>query len=72
MRRSVFALIALTMPLLSACHDQPPANYSSADANEDAALNALQDETNEATGAGLAGAGLIPDEHGRLPMANVQ
>ena len=72
MRRSVFALIAVTMSLLSACHDAPPANYSSADANEDAALNALQDEANQATGAGLAGAGLIPDEHGQLPMANVQ
>ncbi|MDH7638604.1 hypothetical protein [Sphingomonas oryzagri] len=72
MRRSVFALLALTMPLLSACQSPPSTNYTSADANEDAALNAIRDEDNEAAGEGVAVSGLIPDENGQLPMANVQ
>ena len=72
MRRALFALIAVMMPMLSGCDNPPPGNYSSEDANEDAALNTLREENNEALGAGDAPAGLIPDEHGRLPMANVQ
>jgi hypothetical protein len=70
-------MIALAMfvalsPLLSACQSQPDVNASSEEANEDAALNLLKAENNEAEGAGLAGAGLIPDQNGQLPMANVQ
>jgi hypothetical protein len=64
-------MILLAAPLLSGCHQQT-FNYTSADANEDAALNALQKENNDAQGAGLAGAGMIPDENGHVPEANVQ
>jgi len=72
MRKIALAMFIVTLPMLSACHNQPNFNSTSEDANEDAALNALEAENNDAQGAGYAGAGLIPDENGQLPMANVQ
>jgi hypothetical protein len=72
MRKIALAVFVALSPLLSACHSEPAFNAASADANEDAALNALQAENNEAEGAGYAGVGLIPSENGQLPMANVQ
>lgn len=72
MRRALFVLLAVTTPMLSGCQRPPTANYTSEDANEDAALNAIRDEDNETEGAGTAVSGLIPDQHGQLPMANVQ
>jgi hypothetical protein len=71
MRKIVLAMF-VAAPLLTACQSQPAFNSSSADANEDAALNALQADNNEAEGAGYAVSGMIPDEKGQLPAANVQ
>ncbi len=72
MRRALFVLLAMTTPMLSGCQSPPAENYASDDANEDAALNTIREQDNEAQGAGAAVSGMIPDEHGQLPMANVQ
>ena len=72
MRKLAFALLVVTTGLLTACHRQQTFNYTSEDANEDAALNNIESENEDAKGAGLAVQGLIPDSHGNLPQANVQ
>jgi len=73
MRKIALATFIVISPVLAGCHDrQPDINTTSADANEDAALNALEAENNDAKGAGYAVSGLIPDQNGQLPMANVQ
>ncbi|PXA82928.1 hypothetical protein DMC47_44550 [Nostoc sp. 3335mG] len=72
MRKVAFAVLVATTGLLAACHQQPSFNYTSEDANEDAALNNIESEEQDAKGAGLAVSGLIPDANGTLPEANVQ
>ena len=73
MRKIALATFVLLLsPLLTACQSEPAFNSASADANEDAALNTLESENNQAQGAGYAVSGLIPNENGQLPMANVQ
>jgi hypothetical protein len=72
MRKIAFAMFVALSGLLAACHQQPDFNYSASDANEDAALNTLQSENNDVQGAGYAVSGLIPNDNGQLPMANVQ
>jgi hypothetical protein len=72
MRTIALAMFVVIAPALAACHQQQTFGYSSADANEDAALNTLQSENNEAEGAGYAVSGMIPAANGQRPMANVQ
>lgn len=72
MRKLAFTLLVATTSLLAACHQQQTFNYTSEDANEDAALNNLEAEEDDAKGAGLAVQGLIPAANGSLPEANVQ
>lgn len=72
MRKLAFALLVATAGLLTACRQQQTFNYTSEDANEDAALNNIEAENDEAKGAGLAVQGMIPDSNGSLPQANVR
>lgn len=72
MRKIALAMFIALSPMLSACDRQTDVNYSADDANEDAALNTLEAENNEVKGAGIAVSGMIPDEKGKAPMANVQ
>jgi hypothetical protein len=77
MRRILLALpLLIAMPLLPACRQAPTPDeqnaYDADAANEDAALQNIRDQDNEIEGVGAAVSGMIPDEHGRLPMANVQ
>jgi hypothetical protein len=77
MRPALFALsLLIAFPLLSSCHHAPTPDeqnaYAADAANEDAALQNIRDQDNEIEGAGAAVSGMIPDEHGNLPAANVQ
>ncbi|MBA2935780.1 hypothetical protein HZF05_17005 [Sphingomonas sp. CGMCC 1.13654] len=72
MRKIAFAVAVTALAFLTACERQQTFNYTAEDANEDAALNTLQAENNDAQGASDAVLGMIPDENGTMRMANVQ
>ncbi len=77
MRRCI-GLISLCMMMttLQACHSETTPEENSAyvadQANEDDALNEIRENAAEAVGASEAVEGLIPDQNGHVPMANVQ
>jgi hypothetical protein len=69
----MIVVLLVGAPMLQACQPQAKSEaYTSEDANEDAALNAIREQDNEVEGAGLAVSGMIPDDKGHLPTANVQ
>jgi hypothetical protein len=69
----MIVVLLVGAPMLQACQPQAKSEaYTSEDANEDAALNAIREQDNEVEGAGLAVSGMIPDNDGHVPMANVQ
>lgn len=77
MRTALLALpLLIAIPSLASCHHAPTPDeqnaYAADAANEDAALQNIRDQDNEVEGAGAAVSGMIPDENGHLPMANVQ
>lgn len=73
MRIGMIVVLLVGAPMLQACQPQAKSEaYTSEDANEDAALNAIREQDNEVEGAGLAVSGMIPDNDGHVPMANVQ
>jgi hypothetical protein len=69
----MIVVLLVGAPMLQACQPQAKSEaYTSEDANEDAALNAIREQDNEVEGAGMAVSGMIPDDKGHVPMANVQ
>lgn len=73
MRIGMIVVLLIGAPMLQACQPQAKSEaYTSEDANEDAALNAIREQDNEVQGAGIAVSGMLPDSKGNRPMANVQ